>query len=568
MELHGIDIKQYKNLQDCKLDFSECNRLAVLAGVNGSGKSNFLEAIALTYHHFVEARHFVPKVDGCRLSFSVSGSDYDVYSDDESFVVNGKEHHFSWQRNAKLIIVYSGEFNRLLKMGFVEDLDISLPVRNAVVLSAQSFNVLLLTKVLLEQRKSFNYENSLLSLPRVVKLRFTLNAERIDLGEPPEDEIDYFIREVLARNGCIRTNREEMAVAEFNQIMRDANSNWDTIDATTVYFVLTRLIGNEYDDAYACISEVQIVFEHSCGSFYTSDDLSEGEKWLVMYDIIYSCLADQDTLVLLDEPDAYLHETRKRDFVRFVENQSTRGVFTMMTTHSPNIINAINEKSLFGFTKDSNNGVSITSATDRILQKSLIDDRMSYFSDRPLVLFEGVSDVRLIEGAIDYFVENEEGYRDLRNKIKFDFVSIGGAANMIGAYQDFRKAFPYREVFIALDRDKAGRDVLKKLVDNYSVVDVTKGRTAESKSRGFVFLIPCPENDHFNDATCVIEDYLPCSYIQSCMRRLMNEATCFHKLGNYRDTIKSEIRNNYRSFGGEEWQGFKPLIDFLASLSK
>lgn len=566
MELHNVYIKQYKNLYDCNLDFSGCNRLAVLAGVNGSGKSNFLEVIAIVYHYFARLSYSIPRVNGCRLVFTVSGIDYDVYSDHELFMVNGVERSFVLESRGKLIIVYSGEFNRLLKMGFSEDLDKTLSTRSVVLLSAQSFQMLLLTKVLFEQRQSFREEEGLLSLPKACKLSFTLNAESVNLGEPPEDEIDYFIREVFTRNGSVRKCRVEIEVAEFNQIMRDANHNWDSLDAITIYFVLNRLMGNEYEPAY--ISEVQIVFEHSNGSFYTSDDLSEGEKWLVMYDIIYSCLADQDTLVLLDEPDAYLHEMKKRDFVRFVENKSAAGVFTMMTTHSPNIINAVNENSLFGFTKDFNNRASITASTDRILQRSLIDDRMNYFSDRPIVLFEGVSDVRLIEGAINYFAENEEGYADLRSRVNLDFISIGGAANMVAAFLDFRKAFPCRKVYVALDRDKAGRDVLKKLVDNYFVEDVTDGRVDNSNAKGYVFLIPRSKNVSQDEDDCVIEDYLSRSYIQSCMKEFVDDVTCFHKLVNCKEAIKSKIRNNYKSFGVKEWRGFKPLVDFLAKLSR
>lgn len=563
MELHNVYIKQYKNLHDCDLDFSGCNRLAVLAGVNGSGKSNFLEAIAIVYHYFARLTYSVPRVNGCRMVFSVSGTDYDVCSEHDLFMVNGEERSFALESRGKLIIVYSGEFNRLLKMGFAEDLDKTLSTRNVVLLSAQSFQMLLLTKVLLEQRQSYKGETGLLFLPKAAKVRFTLNAESVNFGEPPEDEIEFFIREVFVRNGSVRKCRVEIEVAEFNQIMQEANHNWASIDATTIYFVLNRLMESEYGPAY--ISEVQIVFEYSSGSFYTSDDLSEGEKWLAMYDIIYSCLVDQDTLVLLDEPDAYLHEMKKRDFVRFVENKSACGVFTIMTTHSPNIINAVSEKSLFGFVKDLNNKVSITVAKDRILQKSLMDDRMVYFSNRPIILCEGVSDVRLIEGAINYFVENEKGYEDLRNRIKFDFVSIGGAANMVGAYSDFRRAFPYRKIYVALDSDDEGRRVLKNLVDNYAVVDVVNMRVASSTTKGFVFLIPRP--GHIDGNTYSIEDYLPRSYIQSQMKRLMDDATCFHKLVNCKDAIKSEIRNNYKSFRGEEWRGFKPLIDFIANLS-
>ena len=563
MELKSVTINNYKNLRNCSVDFSSCGRLAVLAGVNGSGKSNFLEAIALVYHKFLRESTYLRKVDGCKILCNVAGSECQIYETADSFNVHEVEKRFRALNDGKLIVVYSGEFNRLLDLGFREDLDETSSIRNVILLSSQSYQLLMLTRVLLEYGGRREPGIGLLSLPRATKIRFTIHAESVNLNEPPEDEIDYFFREVLGRNGNARNSREEMTLDEFNELMCEANADWGKMDATIRYFALTQLVGD-----YTCnsrISDVQVVFDGDRGEEFTSDDLSEGEKWLAMYDAIYACMADENTLVLLDEPDAYIHESKKRDFVQFIRKHSDRGVFTILTTHSPNIINAINEKSLFGFAKNGDNGVVITAATDRMLQRVLIDDRMSYFSDRPILLFEGVSDVRLVKGAVDYFADNEAEYENIRNRLRFDIFSLGGADNMVDAYRAFRNAFPARDIYIALDHDDEGRKVLRRLVEECSVRDITR-EDERSMMHDAAFLIPRPEGFAPTDNTYVIEDYLPREYIQEQMMKHVEAATCFHKVSNCKEAIKSEIRNRSQSFGANEWRGFKPLIDFLLGI--
>ena len=105
MELHSIDIEHYKNLRNCHINFSECGRLAVLAGINGSGKSNFLEVVALVYHRFIRNSIGVTTVDGCKISCSVAGSDYNILSQRNVFRVDGIEHTFNFADRRNLIVV-------------------------------------------------------------------------------------------------------------------------------------------------------------------------------------------------------------------------------------------------------------------------------------------------------------------------------------------------------------------------------------------------------------------------------------------------------------------------------
>jgi len=45
MKLHRLWVKNYKNLRECEVDFSKSQLLTAIIGINGSGKSNLIEAI-------------------------------------------------------------------------------------------------------------------------------------------------------------------------------------------------------------------------------------------------------------------------------------------------------------------------------------------------------------------------------------------------------------------------------------------------------------------------------------------------------------------------------------------
>ena len=561
MELRSVDIGHYKNLKNCHVDFSGCGRLAVLAGVNGSGKSNFLEAVALVYHRFVRNNLGIATVDGCQLSCSVAGSDYNIRSHKDGFTVDGIEHIFNDYERGNLIVVYSGEFNRLIELGFADDVDEPVSLKNVVLISAKSCQLLLLTKILLDQREAVLSDDKLLNLSRAVKVRFSYNAIGVNLEEPPEDEFDYFFRELLGRNGNERESYEEMSLNEFNKIMQGANQQWNTVDATTIYYVLKQLSEGRYNN----ISNLQIVFESHDGSEYTSNDLSEGEKWLAMYDTIYSCLADANTLVLLDEPDAYIHETKKRDVVRFIEEHSKRGVFTMLTTHSPNIINAVSRKSLYGFSRNDDDTAAIKAFSDASFGNGLLDNRMSWFSNRPILLLEGISDVKLLCGALEFYADHFDEYRDIKSKVDFEFVTVGSADNMVDAYRTYKDAFLERRIYIALDHDGKGQEVKEKLQNQFDLHDLTENGFRDNGSNA-LFLIPKPECLAERYKNWVIEDYLPPEYIKERVHEQVDNIESFGTLVNLPKVIKKEIADHYGSFSEREWRGFKPLIDFLARL--
>lgn len=88
------------------------------------------------------------------------------------------------------------------------------------------------------------------------------------------------------------------------------------------------------------------------GSLVNFNDLSSGEKVLISIAIsLYNSKTDMDfpELLLLDEPDAHLHPKMIEKFLRVIEHNFVREkkIKTIMTTHSPTTIALAEEESIF-----------------------------------------------------------------------------------------------------------------------------------------------------------------------------------------------------------------------------
>lgn len=132
----------------------------------------------------------------------------------------------------------------------------------------------------------------------------------------------------------------------------------------------------------------------------TVEQLSEGEKKLILVKTVLEILSDEKTLVLMDEPDAHLHEGRKPALCNMMREYPNRQI--VIATHSPIMAQIANEKELLMLELE--NGKS-TILTDEKIEKikklsgtswDVIGQGMMLRSSRPLVVFEGKTDVMYV----------------------------------------------------------------------------------------------------------------------------------------------------------------------------
>lgn len=167
----------------------------------------------------------------------------------------------------------------------------------------------------------------------------------------------------------------------------------------------------------------KIQVKYSCNRYpakidddITVEQLSEGEKKLILVKTVLEILSDEKTLVLMDEPDAHLHEGRKPALCNMMREYPNRQI--VIATHSPIMAQIANEKELLMLELE--NGKS-TILTDEKIEKikklsgtswDVIGQGMMLRSSRPLVVFEGKTDVMYVKRALEMLksISKSNGY--------------------------------------------------------------------------------------------------------------------------------------------------------------
>lgn len=103
------------------------------------------------------------------------------------------------------------------------------------------------------------------------------------------------------------------------------------------------------------IKKISIYITDENDNQYSINDLSEGEQQLIILDSINKVLCRDNSVLFLDEPDAYLHPQRQRELIPYL-----RSIFSeshtqiISTTHSPFVAQSVPIDSMLIFSLGAN----------------------------------------------------------------------------------------------------------------------------------------------------------------------------------------------------------------------
>lgn len=359
MRITKLYIKSYKNLQDFTWELNPDYPVAVIVGKNASGKSNLLEAILMI---FVEAQRDIEnKFNNFPFEFRISYQlgDFVIETVNIEYINND----FSCTKNQKTIDSVDVLPNKIVSYyaGISERvLDIIKEYLINKKNSKRSFDI--------TQIETIHYKFALLTLiaSKLKRLRIDLLAEKLKIVElisfnlkiqkpnyslPKKankenfwlapNNLSVFFKELHANRDWVEESKDEIVLG-FKEIGLERVMNSPIINGYEDNFfdLLSKSFANGY------IKELDILFrKDGVKEILSFEVLSEGEKQRIGMRGTIELLLGNETLFLLDEPDAFAHPSWQWQFVPDLQATlgDSRSSQVIFVTHSPLVLSTVRD---------------------------------------------------------------------------------------------------------------------------------------------------------------------------------------------------------------------------------
>lgn len=604
MKLKRLEIKKYKNLIDFSADFESGKGLSILIGNNGSGKSNVLEAIsgifvnvysAKAIHKFVYSLTYEIKGKEVKLEQTIYRCQYYV----DGKVIAVKELALRGLLPTNVIALYSGEDKRWwhnyyepFYLKFTRD--INAGTSNTLspkmyYINKYYWDIALLSLVYstAEDDKQFLKETIGRDTVDHILLFYTQNVERhcksellksflqsVNLfsehSKGPDGEPVYLYamtKESIFDTYGVRVFEDFAAMKNF-YMFADAKFLNNKPEEFNYY---EKQLFDYFVQAYMpkdkkVIKNIELIYNG-----FSAKDLSEGEKKLILIRSILSFVADENSLILFDEPDANIHEGRKQQLYNLFSEYCKYDRQMIVATHSPILAQLANEKELLMLELDEGKSTILTDEKIEKIKKlsgtswDVIGQGMMLRSSRPLVVFEGKTDVMYVKRAFEMLKSRSDDYATLN----VDFLNANGAGNVKSFIDNLKSFVPdSKKIIIFFDRDNAGKDGARAVTgiskDDERVAhyqDIVQDNITTS----FI-----PYKNGVTDGDFLIEDYFSWdSTIKAIVEDVIPERKHPIKmLPNLPDKIKKELEKRINQFEADKFNGFIPLLDKIVELTK
>lgn len=569
MKLRKLEINGYKNLgENTVFNFENCTNYVALIGLNGSGKSNILEAISKiihSYHYKQEIESLANGGFNFLLEYEKDGKIIKLQNN-QIFVNNRlRKREIKQFLPSQVIACYSGEETRLWEEIFSAPY---LQYFNKVKLNylAQKLRFLYINKFswetallsLLCHDSSANFIKDLLGITDLQDINITFKfaksynqrKTKYSIANTSELTIPQFTDRIKTEqetdpNQILKIS--QIASIDLGNLQNENQNNEWCRKFFDFLFLATMPIKKKL------ITGINIEFNNK-----DVKKLSEGEKKLILIKCISSVLADNNTIVLYDEPDVSLHVSRKKEIKNLIDNNNH---FTVITTHSPKLIKELDEKNVF-IVNNNNSSVEVLN-TDSIRnikhithnEFSLVDATLMYSLDKDVLLVEGTNDYNYINEALTKLSPQFDNFN-------YHIINCGGADNVPTVLEQsiINLLKPNQKCVCLFDYDDQGRRNFNKIGEiinnsgNTNIIAMYHPNHNGLEHHGTSL------NDSF-----LMENYFPVrSYKDLIMNDIISKNS-FKQLSEYQNP-KNVINNNYKNFNPIYFSNFAILIQKLIDL--
>lgn len=560
MHLNFLHIDEYKNIQNRDFDFSKNTGYIALIGENGSGKSNLLEAISIIFSCLYNGQS---APFNYKIVYDLAGQSQIVESKDGKIISDKAQYPSS------VIACYSGEDLRLWHMAYEEyhmqyfnkAISNKLYIPFLLYINKYCWKIAFISLLCASEQGDHSMTDFLraqLGINEVseVELFFKIDHEKLEKFKN-HDALSWFNR---FSETDYNVNARVLATTEPNPSNDEIRKQKICKTIFQYLYLLSQPKQNEINKVDKLITDINIKIKD-----IDFDNLSEGEKKLILIECITKVLGDKEFLILLDEPDAHTHIARKKELLNAIDSFEGQ---TVLTTHSPVFVNEINKKhvdNLFFIEKG-----EITSSTFVNKLTELSGGEIDYLngtivlSSKQILVTEGPYDKRYIEKAIEILSSKEEKYKKLS---QIAIIPSNSASNADTFYNQviLPQISRYQKIVFLFDFGDGGYSGWKKICD----IKEEKLK-ALFYQHDYSISLKTSNSPKTND-TIMVEDFFDSEAYKAKIdwANLSNKKS--HKdfrsfKENMASTIKSYIESNYNSFKDEWFDGFKPVLDQLISV--
>lgn len=575
----------YKNLNGT-FPFDKNNGYIALIGLNGSGKSNLLEAISIVFDGIVNKNGSGIPFD-YEIEYELNGHIYTRkkgQAKKDGIICKKEELKYP----SSVIACYSGEDLRLWRTTF-EDYHMGY-FNEAVKQEYSSPKFLYINKYCWEialislvcsnnaEVKAFLKKTLKIKSPMDVELEFAIDDTKKKAFQTHK-ALNWFDR--ITQDGIEHINVNTIATTDIYIAAKQVSENEKSKYIFNFLYLLSQPKKNDRNKIDKLINDISVSVNVE-GNKIDFDNLSEGEKKLILIECITNVLGDESSLILLDEPDAHTHIAMKKNLLKLISEFEGQ---TIMTTHSPMFLNkrwdGFHENNIFYM----HDGKIENTETLKYLAE-LTDNEIDYFegsfilSSKYILVVEGKYDDKYLRKAISIFEKSDSKYSKL-NEIAIISANSASSAEVIYNQILSKCIAKIEKIVFLFDYDDGGwKDGWKKI---------------DAISRGSMKIIPMFYQDCYPsvnyptsdalisaanggqknikpDNTYMVEDVFAESVYASVITPLINSRKYKefrnNSIGNKGAAIKDYIEKNYNTFPDTAYDGFKVVLDELLNVFK
>lgn len=561
MHINSLFINGYKNIKNQTISFPENLSYITLIGLNGSGKSNYMEAISLIFSAYYRGNK--EDIDfEYKLCYTLSDRSEYVLSNN-SDLKNGNAIKISEiQLPFNVIACYSGESQRLWNVAYKDIYEefFNKAVNNEyeephmLYVNKYVWTISLIALMCRNSIEIKDFLNTHFNITDLAEVTLEFKLDNDNLGAYKSTALKDFLQR-------LKTDGQYMsAVASMDIGNNLVCGSLDYCRHIFFYLYLACLPKkNDVNKIEAVIKDIDI----RIGDM-SYKNISEGEKKLLLIECITRILGGEDSLLILDEPDSHVHIAYKHLICQLCDDFKGQ---TVMSTHSPSVINEVDFDSL-RFVKAGVIGniesvrEIISSMTDGIFD---VTDGTMLIANKKLVVTEGPNDIKYIKHAAKELAIENERYNKICTDLSFVFQS---GANSTEDYFDTIISpliDNLDKVLFIFDLDA---DNNKNGQKGYEQVQKKK-EEYKDKVEAMFYSKTYPVTDPQNAEPCYIEEFFPLTpelskYMQSIQRPMGFSE--IKKANAFSAEMKTYIKKNYKKYKKAELTSFKIILDEILRL--